>query len=237
MATAPHARWPVWGRTGLDAAPSPDPARSPRSGLARDNRCEEPPGRMHTRSAGSGYCRACGGGRGLLPQARAARLARQPLGKPLTPEGPRRHWLPVQVTEGLAVPGPVLMSWSPAGVTVRPARWLPVPVSGAPLGAALLRQPTRGRDSRGWRSRGCGLRGWSRRRGPADGGEAAGRVASPEGARSGCRNHRRPGGTGCRCRQRPAHAAAHGAPDSSLQGSALAPYHGARTREQDWGVP
>jgi len=25
VATAPHTRWPVWGRTGLDVAPSPDP--------------------------------------------------------------------------------------------------------------------------------------------------------------------------------------------------------------------
>jgi hypothetical protein len=54
----------------------------------------------------------------LLPQAGAARLARQPLGKPLTPVGPWRHWLLVQVTEdlsaqvikGLAVPGPVSVS-------------------------------------------------------------------------------------------------------------------------------
>ena len=54
----------------------------------------------------------------MLPQAGAMRLARQPLGKPLTPDGPRRHWLLVQVTEdlsvqvieGLAVPGPVSVS-------------------------------------------------------------------------------------------------------------------------------
>ena len=60
-------------------------------------------------------CRARGGSRGLLPQAGAARLARQPLGKPLTPDGPRRHWRLAQVTEdlsaqvakGLAAPGPV----------------------------------------------------------------------------------------------------------------------------------
>ena len=65
-----------------------------------------------------GYCRARGGSRGLLPQAGAARLARQPLGKPLTPDGPWRRWLLVQVTddlsaqvtEGLAVPGPVSVS-------------------------------------------------------------------------------------------------------------------------------
>jgi len=79
----------------------------------------EPLERTDTRSAGSGYCQACGGGRGLLPQAGAARLAGQPLGKTaLTPDGPRRHWLPamvkqdlsVQVTEGLVVPGPVPVS-------------------------------------------------------------------------------------------------------------------------------
>jgi hypothetical protein len=54
----------------------------------------------------------------LLPQAGAARLARQPLGKPFTPDGPWRRWLLVQVTddlsaqvtEGLAVPGPVSVS-------------------------------------------------------------------------------------------------------------------------------
>ena len=54
----------------------------------------------------------------MLPQAGAARLARQPLGKPLTPDGPRRHWLLVQVTEdlsalvteGSAMPGPVSVS-------------------------------------------------------------------------------------------------------------------------------
>lgn len=40
-----------------------------------------PLGRAHARSAGSGYCRARGGSRGLLPQAGAARLARQPLGE------------------------------------------------------------------------------------------------------------------------------------------------------------
>ena len=34
----------------------------------------EPPARADTRSAGSGYCRARGGSRGLLPQAGAARL-------------------------------------------------------------------------------------------------------------------------------------------------------------------
>jgi hypothetical protein len=65
-----------------------------------------------------GCCRARGGSRGLLPQAGAARLARQPLGKPLPPDGPRRRWLLVQVTEdlsaqvteGLAAPGPVSVS-------------------------------------------------------------------------------------------------------------------------------
>ena len=93
-------------------------ARRPRCGPARDNRHGEPLGRADTRSAGSGHCRARGGSRGLLPQAGAMRLARQPLGKPLTPDGPRRHWLLVQVTEdlsaqvieGLAVPGPVSVS-------------------------------------------------------------------------------------------------------------------------------
>ena len=62
------------------------------------NRYGEPRGRAYTRPAGSGYCRVRGGSRGLLPQAGVARLARQPLGKPLTPDGPRRHWLLVQVT-------------------------------------------------------------------------------------------------------------------------------------------
>jgi len=54
----------------------------------------------------------------LLPQAGAARLARQPLGKPLTLDGLWRHWLlaqvteelSAQVTEGFAVPGPVPVS-------------------------------------------------------------------------------------------------------------------------------
>ena len=55
-------------------------ARSPRFGPAR-NRCREPFGRAYTRPAGSGYCRARGGSRGLLPQAGAVRLAREPLGE------------------------------------------------------------------------------------------------------------------------------------------------------------
>jgi len=82
------------------------------------NRYGEPLGRADTRPAGSGYCRARGGSRGLLPQAGAARLARQPLGKPLTLDGLWRHWLlaqvteelSAQVTEGFAVPGPVPVS-------------------------------------------------------------------------------------------------------------------------------
>ena len=168
------------------------------AGLRGDNRCGELLGRTDTRSAGSGYCRACGGGRGLLPQAGAARLARQPLGKPLMPDGPRRRWLPVQVTkdlsvqvtEGLAVPGPVPVSWSPAGATGRPVRWQLVLVVVHPR-VALPRAAYLRRDSRGWRSRGCGPRG------------STPRMAS----------------------------------DPSLQGSALAPHHGARAREQDWGVP
>ena len=45
------------------------------------------------------------------------------------------------------------------------------------------------------------------------------------------------GRLGGQCWQRPAYAAPRMAPDPSLQGSALAPHHGARAREQDWGVP
>ena len=43
-----------------------------------------------------------------------------------------------------------------------------------------------------------------------------------------------PAGGGPACAAR---AVARRAPDSSLQGSALAPQHGAGAREQDWGVP
>ena len=126
----------------------------------------------------------------MPPQAGVARLVRQPLGKPLTPDGPRRRWLmvqvtkdlSVQVTEGLAVPGPVPVSWSPACATGRPVRWLLVMLPRLP-------EPS-----------------------------AAGRL-------------------GGQCWQRPAHAAPRMAPDPSLQGSALALHHGARAREQDWGVP
>src|SRR5215471_19486271 len=84
-----------------------------------DNRYGEPLGRAYTRPAGSGYCRARGGSRGLLPQAGAA-AADTPAagGKPLTLDGPWRRWLLVQVTEdlsaqvteGSAVPGPVSVS-------------------------------------------------------------------------------------------------------------------------------
>jgi len=55
----------------------------------------------------------------LLPQAGAAAAGTPAAGgKPLAPDGPWRHWLLVQViedlsaqvTEGLAVPGPVPVS-------------------------------------------------------------------------------------------------------------------------------
>jgi hypothetical protein len=107
-------------------------ARSPRCGPARKP-VPGPFGRAYTRPAGSGYCRARGGSRGLLPQAGAARLAREPLGESRSRRtecggAGCRYRSPktcaAQVTEDLAVPGPVPVSWSPDGATVRPVRRL-----------------------------------------------------------------------------------------------------------------
>jgi len=96
--------------------------------------------------------------------------------------------LSAQVTDSFAVPSPVPVSWSSAGATGRPVRWLLVLLVVHPRVAlpreAYLREPFPRAASRG-----------------------------------------------------AARAVARRAPDSSLQGSALAPQHGAGAREQDWGVP
>jgi len=207
VVTAPHTRWPVWGRTGLDVAPSPDPRGARDTGPRGRTGVGAALGGLDTRPAGSGRCRACGGGRGLLPQAGAARLARQPQrGKPFTPDGPRRHRLPVQVTEdlsvqvteGVAIPGPVPVSWSPDGATVRPVRWLPVPAAALGRGSAAA-----GGISRGHKPAGDGPAGAPAGHGPAGvvlrtaaRPRAAwpGRVARPVGAGYGRRDHRRPAG-------------------------------------------
>ena len=62
-------------------------AMSPRCGPVRATGTGSRPGGPIPAQQVPGYCRARGGSRGLLPQAGAARLARQPLGKPFTLDG------------------------------------------------------------------------------------------------------------------------------------------------------
>jgi len=159
---------------------------------------------MDTRSAGSGHCRACGGGRGCSRRLERRGWSASRGGSRSRRMGPRWHWLPVQVTEdlsvqvieGLAVPDRVPVSRSPACATGRPVRWLPdlavVLPRVALRRAAYPRAPVPRVAVPRVQPAGTVLQAWScgRRRGRRPRGRAAG-------ARYDRRNHRRPGGLGC----------------------------------------
>src|SRR5215510_8726750 len=199
-------RWPVWGGQGLTWHPvrtREEPAIRVRVGgpaWAPLGRFGYPPSRFWPLpglrrwqgAAPAGWSGAAG-----APAATGEAVhAGRPAAAPAAGTGHRR---PVGAGDrGVAVPGPVPVSWSPDGATVRPVRWLPVPAAALGRGSAAA-----GGISRGHKPVGDGPVGAPAGHGPAGvvlrtaaRPRAAwpGRVARPVGAGYGRRGHRRPAG-------------------------------------------
>jgi hypothetical protein len=112
----PRERGGRSGRTGLDAAASPDPCGARDAGPRGTTRygCRlggRMPAQLALATAGPAEA---AGGCSRRPERRG--WVRQPLGKPLTPDGPRRRWPTVQVTKTCRCRSPRV--WSHAGVLV-----------------------------------------------------------------------------------------------------------------------
>jgi hypothetical protein len=199
---------------------------------------------MDTRSAGSGHCRACGGGRGCSRRLERRGWSASRGGSRSRRMGPRWHWLPVQVTEdlsvqvteGLAVPD------RGAGVLItclchRAAG----SVAAGPGGSAPSGSAAAAGISAGASPAGGGPAGAARGNGPA--GVVLRTAARPPAAWPGRRRPVRPPETPAAGRARlpyrqwPAHATPRMARLTLATGISLAPHHGAGAREQDWGAP
>src|SRR5262249_49807126 len=207
-------RWPVWGGQGLTWHPvrtREEPAIRVRVGgpaWAPLGRFGCPPSkfwllpglRRWQGAAPAGWSGAAG-----APAATGEAVhAGRPAAAPAAGTGHRR---PVGAGDrGVAVPGPVPVSWSPDGATVRPVRWLPVPAAALGRGSAaaggISPGPKPVGDGPRVRPRGTVLQAWScgRRRGHGPRGRAAWPGPWVPGTAAGATGGRRAWRTACRQR-------------------------------------
>ena len=198
-----------------------------------DPQCGACAGRPVQEPGGQMVCPA-GSGRGRARDGNTPRRGQEQCGLALRPTGDGGHAGRLAVASAVGagyrlLAGAWRLSLSRSYTGYHRA-WLPAGKPG-PAGGALMSGAMAGRNTpAGGGPVGMALRARSCGR------QAAGRVTASRGPGYGCRNHRRPGsfaGT----RRWPRSCTPHGAPDPSLQGSALAPHHGVRVRGQDWGAP